>query len=343
MRNKLFSLLIAGMIAVSTIGLGSVSVLAEDAAEDAAVEAEEIVEEVSNEITPSTLDKELKIGFSNFSFTIEYQAKLRDKLQEAVDEKWGGKATLVSTDAELDASKQIADVETLISQNVDAIVLVPLDAEQLVPAIQAAVDAGIPLFEVCLQANDGDLRTSFVGSNDKTSGEMAMEYMAEQLGYKGDIVLLDGIAGMDSNIKRMDGAREVIAKYPDMNIVTEKLCNGSRAEAMAAMENIIQSGKNVDGVFTICDEEALGALAAIQGTDFEGKVMITGIDGDLDCLDAIKAGQITCTSFQDAGLQAIRTVNIIDEYLSGNEIEKSYDVPYQLVTSDNVEDPYWTE
>ncbi len=322
-----------------TISLPSVAADAEAVTEN----ADDVVEEILNEITPSTLDQDLTIGFSNFSFTIEYQAKLRDKLEAAVEEKWGGRATLLSTDAELDANKQIADVETLISQNVDAIILVPLDAEQLVPAIQASVDAGIPLFEVCLQANDVDLRTSFVGSNDKTSGEMAMEYMAEQLGYKGDIVLLDGIAGMDSNIKRMDGAREVIAKYPDMSIVTEKLCNGSRAEAMAAMENIIQSGKNVDGVFTICDEEALGALAAIQGTDLEGKVMITGIDGDLDCLEAIRAGQITCTSFQDAGLQAITAVNIIDAYLSGEEIADSYDVPYQLVTSDNVDDPYWTD
>lgn len=339
MYKKASSIIMAGALAAIICVAGAAGTFAEEPE----TAAEGIVEAVSNEITPSTLDQEITIGFSNFSFTIEYQAKLRDKLEAAVEEKWGGKATLLSTDAELDASKQIADVETLISQNVDAIILVPLDAEQLVPAIQASVDAGIPLFEVCLQANDVDLRTSFVGSNDKTSGEMAMEYMAEQLGYKGDIVLLDGIAGMDSNIKRMDGAREVIAKYPDMNIVTEKLCNGSRAEAMAAMENIIQSGKNVDGVFTICDEEALGALAAVQGTEYEGKVMITGIDGDLDCLDAIKNGQITCTSFQDAGLQAITAVNIIDDYLNGKEVAQNYDVPYQLVTIDNVEDSYWTE
>lgn len=338
MKKRILSSIICAVFAVCSFSIGAAAVSAESTGEGVPAEVLTL-----NDIVPSTLDADITIGFSNFSFTIEYQAKLRDKLQAAVDKKWGERAKLISTDAELDASKQIADVETLVDQGCDAIIVVPLDAEQMVPAIQYCVDAGVPCFEVCLQANDVDLRTSFVGSNDTTSGVMAMEYMAEQLGYKGDIVLLDGIAGMDSNIKRMDGARSVIEKYPEMSIVTERLCNGSRAEAMLAMENIIQSGKNVDGIFTICDEEALGALAAVQGTAFEGKVLITGIDGDLDCLEAIADGSIVCTSFQDAELQSVTAVNIIDDYLNGIPVEKAYDVPYQLVTADNVNDPYWTE
>jgi len=125
--------------------------------------------------------------------------------------------------------------------------------------------------------------------------------------------------------------------------VAEQLCNGSRAEAMTTMENILQSGKNVDGVFTICDEEALGALAAIEGTDKEGSILITGIDGDMDVLEGIKEGSILCTSFQDAGLQATTVCDVIDQYLQGEEVEAEYDVPYQLVTADNIDDPYWTD
>ncbi|MDD3403728.1 MAG: substrate-binding domain-containing protein [Hespellia sp.] len=332
MRKRVLAIILATVLCFAFSGCGNTA-QTDGAADGSKTDSEETTKQSGEEIT---------IGFSNFSFTIEYQAKLKDKLEAAVQAKWGDSAKVVSTDAELDTSKQIADVENLISQGVDAIVLVPLDAEQLIPAIQACVDAGIPCFEVCLQCND-DIRTSFVGSNDVTSGEMAMEYMAEKLDYKGNIVLLDGIAGMDSNIKRMDGARAVIEKYPEMNIVTEKLCNGSRDEAMQAMENIIQSGKAVDGVFTICDEEALGALAAIEGTDLEGEILITGIDGDADVLEGIKNGSILCTSFQDAGLQATTVVDAIDNYLNGKDIEKAYDVPYQLVTEENIDDSYWTE
>jgi len=293
--------------------------------------------------TVSADEKTYKIGFSDFSLSAEYQAKLRDKFVEAVADKFGDTAQVIVVDGESDSDTQNSGVDNLIAQQVDAIVLVPFDAEQQIPAVQACVDAGIPCFEVCLQTADDGLRTAFIGSDDTTSGEMAMAYMAEQLNYEGDIVYLHGPTGQDSEIKRHTGANSVCDQYEGLNVVSEKVCNWDRAEAMIAIENLLQSGMNINGIFCENDEMALGAYAAIQGTDNEGKILITGVDGIGDALTAIKEGNMLATSFQDALLQATTTAEVVYNYLNGEEIENYYEVPYQLITADNVDDEYWTK
>ncbi len=289
-------------------------------------------------------EESFMIGFSDFSLSAEYQAKLRDKFVEAIEEKFGDSATVIVVDGESDSDTQNSGVDNLIAQQVDAIVMVPFDAEQQIPAVEACIEAGIPCFEVCLQTADDGLRTAFIGSDDTTSGEMAMEYMAEVLEYAGDIVYLHGPTGQDSEIKRHEGANKVIEAHADtMNVVAEKVCNWDRAEAMIAVENLLQSGMNIDGIFCENDEMALGAYAAIQGTEFEGKILITGVDGIGDALTAIKDGNMLATSFQDALLQATTTADVVYKYLHGEEIENYYEVPYQLINADNVDDEYWTK
>ncbi len=298
---------------------------------------------VLGSMSVSAQEESFKIGFSDFSLSAEYQAKLRDKFVEAVKDKFGDTAEVIVVDGESDSDTQNSGVDNLIAQQVDAIVLVPFDAEQQIPAVQACVDAGIPCFEVCLQTADDGLRTAFIGSDDTTSGEMAMQYMAEQLNFEGDIVYLHGPTGQDSEIKRHEGANKVVDANDGLKVVSEKVCNWDRAEAMIAVENLLQSGMNINGIFCENDEMALGAFAAIQGTDNEGKILITGVDGIGDALTAIKDGNMLATSFQDALLQATTTADVVYAYLHGEEIESYYEVPYQLITSDNVDDEYWTK
>lgn len=288
-------------------------------------------------------DKKFTIGFSDFSLTAEYQAKLRDKILEYAKEKYGDALKFVVLDGESDSDTQNSGIDNLINQKVDAIIMVPFDAQQQIPAVQAAVDAEIPMFEVCLQTADDGLRTCFVGSDDTKSGEMAMEYLAKQLDGKGNVVYLHGPTGQDSEIKRHEGANKVLDKNPDMKLVAEKVCNWDRAEAMTAIENVLQSGTEVNAIFSENDEMALGAFAAIEGTENEGKILISGVDGISDSLTAIKEGDMACTSFQDAGLQASTVVDAVWNYLNGEKIEDYYEVPYQLITADNVDDDYWTK
>ena len=336
--KKAASLFLAAVLGLSLMGCGGSS-----SSSSTAATADSTAAEGGETAEASADGKTYKIGFSDFSLSAEYQAKLRDKFVEAVADKFGDSAEVIVVDGESDSDTQNSGVDNLISQKVDAIVLVPFDAEQQIPAVQACIDAGIPVFETCLQTADDGLRTSFIGSDDTTSGEMAMQYMAEQLNFEGDIVYLHGPTGQDSEIKRHTGANNVVDAHEGLNVVSEKVCNWDRAEAMDAIDNLLNSGMNIDGIFCENDEMALGAYAAIQGTEYEGKILITGVDGIGDALTAIKDGNMLCTSFQDALLQATTTADAVYAYLNGEEVEDYYEVPYQLITSENVDDEYWTK
>lgn len=342
--KKLFAVLLILAMALSLAACGSDTASSAAAVSTAPSTAPSTTtaDTQPTESTPASEEK-FVIGFSDFSLTAEYQAKLRDKFVEAVEELFGDTAEVIVLDGESDSDIQNSGIDNLIAQGVDAIVMVPLDAEQQVPAVQACVDAGIPLLEVCLQTNDNGLRTAFIGSDDTTSGTMAMEYMAEQLNYEGDIVYLHGPTGQDSEIKRHEGANLVIDEHDGLSMVAERVCNWDRAEAMTAIENILQSGMNVDGIFCENDEMALGAYAAIEGTEYEGQILITGVDGIGDALTAIQDGKMLATSFQDAALQSSTTAEVLYKLLHGEAIEDYYEVPYQLITLDNVEDAYWYE
>ncbi len=286
-------------------------------------------------------DGTFTIGYSGFSLTAEYQAKLRDEVLAYAEEHYGDELEFVVVDGESDSDTQNSGIDNLISQQVDLIIMVPFDAQQQIPAVEACVEAGIPCLEVCLQTADDGLRTCFVGSDDTSSGILEMEYLAEQMGGEGNVVYLHGPTGQDSEIKRHEGANQVLEDYPDIEVVAERVCNWDRAEAMSAIENILQSGMEVDAIFSENDEMALGAYAAIEGTEYEGEILIGGIDCISDALQAVKDGRMACTVLQDAKLQAQEVVEAAYQVLQGEEVEEYIEVPYQLVTPENADDEYF--
>ena len=203
-----------------------------------------------------------------------------------------------------DASKQLSQVDNLISQQVDAIILVPLDREQLVPAVQACADAGIPCIELAASTVATDVRTTYVGSDDVVSGRMLMEALAEKMGGEGKLVVLHGVPGVNAEVMRHTGMEEVLKDYPDIEIVSEKVCNWSRAESLETVENLLQSDLEFDAIFAENDEMAMGALNAVQGSGKEDDIIIGGVDAIPDALQSVIDGGLYCTIYQNNRLQA---------------------------------------
>lgn len=322
--------LIFGAIACST---QSASGSAESPAEEESTAAGS---ETAKESQPQEGEK-VKLGLSWFNMTDEHLAKIYTEMENAVkDQGLGDKVELILLDANMDAVKQNEQINNLISQSVDAIIMIPFDREQQVPAVQAAANAGIPMIELCASTTAEDIRTSYVGSEDIASGRMLMEYLAEQAGGKGNIMMIHGPAGQNAEVMRHTGAQEVLKNYPEMKVVVEKIADWDRAKAMSAMENILQTDMNVQIVFAEDDGMALGALEAIEGSGKEG-IIVGGIDGIPDALNAVKEGSLACTVYQNAKEQAIKALEVALKAANGEQVEKTYDVPYELITKENVE------
>lgn len=315
MKKRLFALAATGIMTVGLMGM---------------------VQAAEWEFPEDIYDAEVTIGVSWMDLTTEYQANLQSYLNAEVEAKYPN-VELIHVDGGSDASNQVSQVENLVAQEVDAILMVPYDRNGCMPAVEAAAAAGIPMIELC-QETDSPERTSFVGSLHYDSGEMLMSALAEKAGGKGKVVYLDGPIGQDSALARIESANDVLAKYPDIELVAEKVCDWDRAAAMSAIENIIQSGIEFDIVYAASDTMALGALEALKGTELEGKVLVGGIDMISDALSAVESGSMYCTCFQNAPKQAEVGLQAAVTAALGNEIDTEYIIPFELITAENAAD-----
>lgn len=283
-------------------------------------------------------EKKLRIGVSYYSLSAEFLAQLRDSMDEHYNNlNLKDKVDLIVLDAQGDANKQNDQVYNLISQGVDAIIIDPYDREQQVPAVEACAEAGIP----CIEMNASTvspLRTSYVGSDDIVSGRLLAKELLRLSGGKGNIIVIHGVAGQNSEVMRHAGLEEVLKDFPEAKIVGEKVCDWDRAKALAAVENFIQSGLDFNIIFGENDEMALGALVALENSGRRKGVFIGGVDAIPDALDAVKEGRLDCTVFQNSAAQARKSLDVAIEAALKASIDPVYDIPYELVTSANIDE-----
>ncbi len=245
---------------------------------------------------------------------------------------------LMVTDAQRSPERQIQQVESFISLKVDAVILNPCELEASSPAVDKARAAGIPIVNVNSETRSEP--TAFVGSRDEESARLAMEYIAKRLEGKGNLVMMHGFMGQAAQIKRAQGAREVLSRYPGLKLIADQTAEWDRARAITLMENWIQSyGNRIQAVFAQNDEMGMGALVALEQAGIKNKVVVTSVDAIADALQAVKAGRLDATVFQDAAGQGSAAVETAIRIVKGEKYEKQLFIPFRLVTADNV-DPF---
>ena len=242
---------------------------------------------------------------------------------------------LIVNDAQRSAERQVEQVESFVAQRVDAVILNPCEVDASSPAVDKALAAGIPVVNVNSETRSAP--TAFVGSRDEESARIAMEYIAKRLGGKGNVLMMHGFMGQAAQIKRDQGAREVLRQYPGMKLLAEQTADWDRAKAMTLMENWIQSyGSRIDAVFAQNDEMAMGALMALEQAGMKEKVVVVGVDSIADALQAVKDGRLDATVFQDAKGQADAAIETALKIVRKQPYEKQDYIPFQLVTRENV-------
>ena len=277
----------------------------------------------------------VKIGVTLMDFSTEFGLGLKDYMTAKADAM--GDVELTVVDAGGDAAKQLQQVETFISQKVDAIIMQPQEQEACSPAIDKAKAAGIPIINCnSLTITEPD---AYVGSNDSESAEIAMTYIAKQLGGKGNVLMMHGHPGQTAEVKRTEGAMDILAQNPDMTLLDEQTADWDRAEAMTLMENWIQAyGDQINAVFCQNDEMALGALNALVQAGKKDNVLVVGVDAIDDALQSVKDGKMDATVYQDCKGQAEGAIEAAYKLAKGESVEKEILIPFILVTTENVDE-----
>lgn len=269
------------------------------------------------------------------SLQSEFVVNVKDAMQQKAKEE---KVSLRVTDAERTAYKQLQQVETFISQKVNAIILNPCEVQASSPAIDRAKAAGIPIVNVNSETESKP--DAFVGSDDENAGEMAMEYIAKQINFEGDILIMEGFMGQAAQIKRTSGARKVLEKYPKINVLAVQTADWDRAKGLTLMENWIQNyGTKIKAVFAENDEMGLGALQALEQAKIKDQVVLVGIDAIADALKAVKDNRLNATIFQDAKAQGATAIEMAIKLAKKEKLDTTEVlIPFKLVTKENVQE-----
>ncbi len=288
---------------------------------------------------PSTIEKaaedsSVKIGVLMKTMSDAYSNKLGTAIQDYVEKNYPN-AELYLMDGQADIAKQISQAEDIIAKQVDVIILNPQDADGSAQVLTLAADADIPVVEVNTETTSTDY-VSYVGSNDSEAGEMMGNYVMEQLGDGGQYAILEGEMGQSAQLLRYQGLEETILKDDKYECVGTLSASWQRDKAMSTKEDWI--GKYPDLKAVICENDDM-SMGALQAAEAEGKdLVIIGVDGISDALQAVKDGRLSASVLQDADGQASAVIDVAVKVGVGEEVESRYNVPFQLITADNVDD-----
>ncbi|HEV7857098.1 MAG TPA: ABC transporter substrate-binding protein [Pyrinomonadaceae bacterium] len=278
------------------------------------------------------------VGFSQMENNGPWRIAETNSMKEEA-RKRGDKYELVVTDAQGQTSKQVSDVEDLIARRVKAIFLAPREFEGLAPAIQAAKQAGIPVFLIDREAagKAGEDYVTFIGSNFVEEGQRAGEWLVKQSNGRGGIVELTGTAGSSVANDRSQGFKNAIKDKPEMQIIASQTGDFTRATAQKVMENIIQSkGKEITAVYAHNDEMALGAIQALQAAGMKpGKdVLVVSVDGEKAALQAIAQGTMNVSVECNPRFGPI-AFDTLEKHLNGEKVSTKIIVPDRFFDQNN--------
>jgi len=268
--------------------------------------------------------EDLKIGLSVSTLNNPFFVALKDGVVKEAEAK-GIQVKIV--DAQDDSAKQINDVEDLIQQGVDVLLINPTDSAAISTAVQSANSIGIPVITLDRSADKGEVE-ALVASDNVKGGEMAAEYIVEQLGEGALVAELEGVPGASATRERGTGFHNIADEK--LNIVAKQAADFDRTKGLNVMENIIQANPDIKAVFAHNDEMALGAIEAINSSGRD--IMVIGFDGNDDALKAIEAGQLEATVAQQPDLIGQLAVQAGLDVVQGKKVEKNIPAPLKLVT-----------
>ena len=254
-------------------------------------------------------------------------------LYEGVKSRMQG-AEVEFLNANGDPNLQIDQLKAAIEEKPAAIVLLAVDGNAVIPAVEKANEAGIPVIATNRDLNGGTFAN--VASDEAQAGRLQGEYMAKHLPQGAKVVYLMGESRQSGAIARWEGFKAAcLDKRPDIQLLAKADANWSEAEGLKDMTRWLQIYPQIDAVVCGNDNMALGALHALKAAGKSG-VLISGVDAVDDALKAVAAGDMSQTVKQDADKTAEAIAGLLQKSLSGTAPTDDVKVPFTEITRDNI-------
>ena len=292
-------------------------------------------------VEPTAEPKVLKVGLVPPALVSPFYIVLCDTAKALAAENKYIDLTVQAPSVQTAIEEQIKIVEDMIQKKVDVIALATGNWDALAPVLIQAREAGIEVIMVDrVVPVEGLDAVSMLGSDEIEGGKIMGDFIVKTLNGKGKVAILAGVAGTYHSERRQQGFREAIANEPGIEVVTIQPANMQRELAMTTMENIIQSQPELDLVWGLNDNMAMGALTAIQAANKQDQIIVVGFNGDKEALGYVKDGTMlaTCKS-QPAEIARSIVEEILPLLIAGkrSEVKPAYPIHVVLTTKENVD------
>jgi ribose transport system substrate-binding protein len=201
-------------------------------------------------------------------------------------------------DSATTSAEQADQIETLIQGKPDVLVVLPNEGEPLTPVAQKAMDQGIQVINIDREFSTASAYHTLIAGDNYGIGVQAGNYFADQLKCKGNVVEIQGIAGISVTNQRSKGFADAIAQCKGgIKVIAQQPADFAPDKGLSVMQNILQAQSKIDAVYTHDDDMAQGVVQAIKNANRDKDMWLTGVGGSKAAMDQIKQGGLYRATF----------------------------------------------
>ena len=278
--------------------------------------------------------QETTIGLVTKAMDSEFWLTVAEGARAAAAGRPDVKLLIGAPDREINVDQQVSILEDQIRRGVKALVVAPAGSAQVMSALELAGQRGIPVILIDTDAPYAG-KVTYIGTDNRKGGQLAARCLIDRLGGKGEVALISGVPGNESQDARAQGFVDAIAPQADLKLVAQQPANSERSLGLTVMENILTAHPNLKGVFATNDQMALGAMEALDARGLRGKVAIVGFDATKEAVQATVEGRLAGSVAQNPRAMGQRGVEAALAALDGRPVDKRIDTGTEMVTAEN--------
>lgn len=280
--------------------------------------------------------EELTIGFTTITLDDRFFVRLNEGAEKAAKEEG---VEIILQNPNGDPTKQANQIENFVQQGVDAIIVDPIDPNAVVPSLERARDADIPVVAVDEVLEGDDLIDASAGHDNREVGRKLGEALVAQIEADDSEARVGIIQTFDAPIEntRVEGFREAVEDNPNIEVVGRVDAQFDLERANVGAENLITSDPDLNWFYTTGGNNGIGALSAIRSQGKDDDIRMVGWDLSEQLIAAIKDGIYIEAAEQDADAMGSAAVDAAVKLARGEDVPRLNTVPVTYVTKENVD------
>lgn len=282
-------------------------------------------------------DDDITIGLVTINLQALFFNQINDGAEAAAEEA-GVELNII--DARNDPARQVDAVENFITQGVDAIIVIAIDVEGIVPALQAARDEGIAIIAVDARIASPPADV-FIGVDNLGAGQQAGAYTLgylQALGTDGaEVGVVGALNSFIQNLRR-DGFTEVLGADPTTEVVGVVDGQNVQETALTAAENLVTANPGMTTIYATGEPALIGAIAAVESQGATDRVRIIGWDLSAQAVRGIDEGFVQAVIQQDPYQEGVVAVESAISLVNGEDVPAEILIPVTIVTAENIDD-----